>query len=86
MAIQLPDLPFEKNALVPYISANTLDFHYGKHHKAYVDNINNLITWNRSCSSRPGHDHQEDSWRHCPCRFFQQRRTGMESYLLLAKH
>lgn len=44
MAIQLPDLPFEKNALVPYISANTLDFHYGKHHKAYVDNIDNLIS------------------------------------------
>ena len=43
MAIQLPALPFEKDALAPYISANTLDFHYGKHHKAYVDNINNLI-------------------------------------------
>jgi len=44
MAIQLPALPFEKDALAPYISANTLDFHYGKHHKAYVDNINNLIS------------------------------------------
>ncbi len=44
MAIQLPVLPFEKDALAPYISANTLDFHYGKHHKAYVDNINNLIS------------------------------------------
>jgi len=44
MAIQLPVLPYEKDALAPYISASTLDFHHGKHHKAYVDNINNLIS------------------------------------------
>jgi len=44
MAIQLPDLPYTKDALTPVISANTLDFHYGKHHKAYVDNANKLIT------------------------------------------
>lgn len=43
MAIVLPDLPYPKDALAPYISANTLDFHYGKHHKAYVDNANKLI-------------------------------------------
>jgi len=43
MAITLPQLPFENDALAPYISANTLDFHYGKHHKAYVDNLNKLI-------------------------------------------
>jgi Fe-Mn family superoxide dismutase len=43
MAITLPDLPFAKDALAPVISANTLDFHYGKHHKAYVDNLNKLI-------------------------------------------
>ncbi|MEN6319863.1 MAG: superoxide dismutase [Syntrophaceae bacterium] len=43
MAIQLPELPFSKDALTPVISANTLDFHYGKHHKAYVDNTNKLI-------------------------------------------
>jgi superoxide dismutase, Fe-Mn family len=43
MAIVLPDLPFAKEALAPYISANTLDFHYGKHHKAYVDNANKLL-------------------------------------------
>lgn len=36
-------LPFEKNALEPYISSKTLDFHYGKHHQAYVDNLNKLI-------------------------------------------
>jgi len=43
MAISLPDLPFAKDALAPFISANTLDFHHGKHHKAYVDNLNKLI-------------------------------------------
>ncbi|MEE9913550.1 MAG: superoxide dismutase [Deltaproteobacteria bacterium] len=43
MAINLPELPYAKDALAPYISANTLDFHYGKHHKAYVDNLNKLI-------------------------------------------
>lgn len=44
MAISLPDLPFAKDALAPVISANTLDFHHGKHHKAYVDNLNKLIS------------------------------------------
>ena len=43
MAIILPDLPFAKDALVPHISANTLDYHYGKHHNAYVTNLNNLL-------------------------------------------
>jgi superoxide dismutase, Fe-Mn family len=42
MAIQLPDLPYAKDGLAPYISANTLDFHHGKHHRAYVDNTNKL--------------------------------------------
>lgn len=44
MTINLPDLPFGKDELAPYISANTLDFHYGKHHKTYVDNLIKLIT------------------------------------------
>ncbi|HET6459585.1 MAG TPA: superoxide dismutase [Syntrophales bacterium] len=43
MAILLPDLPYAKDGLEPYISAKTLDFHHGKHHKAYVDNANKLI-------------------------------------------
>ncbi|MGZ3596516.1 MAG: superoxide dismutase [Syntrophales bacterium] len=43
MAIKLPDLPYAKDGLAPYISANTLEFHYGKHHRAYVDNTNKLI-------------------------------------------
>jgi Fe-Mn family superoxide dismutase len=43
MAIQLPDLPYAKDALAPVISANTIEFHYGKHHRTYVDNLNKLI-------------------------------------------
>ena len=42
MAFELPPLPFAKDALAPHISANTLDFHHGKHHNAYVTNLNNL--------------------------------------------
>ena len=41
--VELPQLPFAENALDPVISANTLSFHYGKHHKAYVDNTLKLI-------------------------------------------
>jgi Fe-Mn family superoxide dismutase len=41
--ITLPELPYAKDALAPVISANTLEFHYGKHHRAYVDNLVKLI-------------------------------------------
>ncbi|MFC1965749.1 superoxide dismutase [Chloroflexota bacterium] len=41
---QLPELPYAKDALAPHISAETIEYHHGKHHKAYVDNINRLIT------------------------------------------
>jgi Fe-Mn family superoxide dismutase len=43
MAFELPPLPYEKNALEPHISAETLEFHHGKHHQTYVTNLNNLI-------------------------------------------
>jgi Fe-Mn family superoxide dismutase len=39
----LPALPFAKNALAPHMSEETFDYHYGKHHQAYVTNLNNLI-------------------------------------------
>ncbi len=39
----LPALPYAKDALAPHISAETMEFHYGKHHQAYVTNLNNLI-------------------------------------------
>ncbi|MBU3639811.1 superoxide dismutase [Polynucleobacter sp. AP-RePozz3-80-G7] len=43
MEHKLPALPYELDALEPYISKETVEFHYGKHHKAYVDNLNTLI-------------------------------------------
>ncbi|MFH0846785.1 MAG: Fe-Mn family superoxide dismutase [Chloroflexota bacterium] len=43
MEHKLPPLPFSKDALAPNISAETIDYHYGKHHQAYVDNLNKLI-------------------------------------------
>lgn len=43
MEHKLPPLPFAKDALEPVISAETLDYHYGKHHQAYVNNLNKLI-------------------------------------------
>jgi superoxide dismutase, Fe-Mn family len=43
MSHQLPPLPYEKTALEPFITAETLEYHYGKHHQAYVTNLNNLI-------------------------------------------
>jgi Fe-Mn family superoxide dismutase len=43
MPFTLPALPYDKNALAPHMSAETLEFHHGKHHKAYVDNLNKLI-------------------------------------------
>ncbi len=43
MAIELPALPYAQDALEPHISAETLEFHYGKHHQAYVTNLNKLI-------------------------------------------
>lgn len=43
MAFTLPPLPYDKNALAPHMSAETLDYHHGKHHQAYVTNLNKLI-------------------------------------------
>ena len=43
MAIALPALPYARDALAPHISAETIDFHYGKHHQTYVDNLNKQI-------------------------------------------
>jgi len=43
MAFVLPSLPYAKNALAPYISEQTVEFHYGKHHAGYVNNLNKLV-------------------------------------------
>lgn len=47
MKFELPPLPYAPEALEPVISAQTISFHYGKHHQAYVNNLNNLITGTR---------------------------------------
>jgi Fe-Mn family superoxide dismutase len=52
MPFELPALPFAHAALEPHMSARTLDFHYGKHHKAYVDTLNTLL---------PGTDYEKAS-------------------------
>lgn len=43
MAYQLPNLPYEYNALEPYISKSTLEFHHDKHHAAYVNKFNDAV-------------------------------------------
>ena len=43
MAFELPALPYANDALAPTISAETIEFHYGKHHQTYVNNLNNLV-------------------------------------------
>jgi Fe-Mn family superoxide dismutase len=43
MAFELPPLPYAQDALEPYMSAETLEYHYGKHHKTYVDNLNKAV-------------------------------------------
>lgn len=43
MAFELPALPYARDALVPHISPETIDYHYGKHHQTYVTNLNNLV-------------------------------------------
>ena len=43
MKFELPALPYAKDALAPHVSANTLDFHYGKHHQAYMTNLEKAI-------------------------------------------
>jgi Fe-Mn family superoxide dismutase len=43
MPFELPKLPYAADALQPFISKQTIDFHYGKHHQAYVNNLNNLV-------------------------------------------
>ena len=79
MAFELPDLPYSKDALAPAISAETLDFHHGKHHKTYVDRLNgaiegtdmadksleDVIKWAASDSSRTGvFNNAAQTWNH----------------------
>jgi Fe-Mn family superoxide dismutase len=77
MAIQFPKLPFALDALEPFISRKTLQFHYGKHHKAYVETLNKLIegtSYDRydlddimqaSCGKKPKiYNNAAQAWNH----------------------
>ncbi len=52
MAFTLPELPYAKDALSPHISAETLDFHHGKHHQAYVTKLNSLVEADSSLAGK----------------------------------
>ncbi len=52
MAFELPALPYASDALAPHISAETLSFHHGKHHNAYVTNLNNLVAADASLAGK----------------------------------
>ncbi|HMV66576.1 MAG TPA: Fe-Mn family superoxide dismutase [Myxococcota bacterium] len=52
MAFVLPELPYAKDALAPHISAETLDYHHGKHHQAYVTNLNKFVEADPSLQGR----------------------------------
>ena len=83
MAIELPKLPYALDALEPHVSKRTLEFHHGKHHKAYVDKTNELIA-NTDLADKsleeivPGGGGSEGQDR-----AVQQRRAGLESHLPL---
>ncbi|KAJ3412531.1 hypothetical protein HDV05_000612 [Chytridiales sp. JEL 0842] len=51
MSFVLPELPYEKTALAPHISPETIDYHYGKHHASYVTKLNSLISTNPTLST-----------------------------------
>lgn len=52
MAIELPPLPYKEDALTPYISAETVDFHYNKHHKGYLNKLNNILEQNADLATK----------------------------------
>ena len=76
MAFTLPDLPYAKDALAPYLSQETLEYHHDKHHNAYVTNLNGLIDGYRQRRQVAGGDHP--GGRAGPS--VQQRRPGVEPH------
>ncbi|HYE99987.1 MAG TPA: superoxide dismutase [Planctomycetota bacterium] len=56
MAFSLPPLPYDKGALAPHMSAETLDFHHGKHHNAYVTNLNAAVQKQPELDGKPLHE------------------------------
>ena len=79
MAFELPKLPYAMDALAPNISAETLEFHHGKHHATYVTKLNNLIKGTKLENASLEADHQGGR----PRRPVQQRGAAFQSQLLL---
>ena len=71
MAFTLPPLPYAENALEPHISAKTLSFHYGKHHKGYVTKLNELIKDTDLANPAAGRRHHENRGRRRQGRYLQ---------------
>ncbi len=82
MPFTLPDLPFAKDALGTFMSAETFDYHHGKHHKAYVDKLNGFVADKGLEGSLDGH-HSQSQGRRRQGRL-QQCRAALEPQLLLA--
>ena len=83
MAFELPPLPYPKNALEPHISEQTFDFHHGRHHQAYVTNLNNLVKGSPLESQSLEEIIKATLQGQLEDRHLQQRRAGVEPHLLL---
>ena len=81
--ISLPPLPWGESDLAPHISQETISFHYGKHHKAYVDNANKMIE-GTDLANAALEDIVKAAWRQARQEgSVQQRRPGLEPHVLL---
>ena len=78
----LPSLPYADNALEPVISAKTLGFHYGKHHKTYVDNLNKLVA-GTELAEKSLEEVITATAGQAKVRHFQQCGASLEPYILL---
>ncbi len=84
---ELPKLPWPDDALQPMISATTIGFHYGKHHKAYVDTLNKLLADAPDLADLSIEELiTATSGNPQPRRNLQQRRADVEPHLLLEQH
>ena len=89
MAHQLPPLPYDASALEPHIDAQTMQIHHGKHHAAYVNNLNAALEKHPDLQSKSAEDLIRNSQRRAgghPHRRAQQRRRPCQSHDVLADH
>ena len=82
----LTPLPYAENALEPVITANTVGFHYGRHHKGSVDNLNKLIAGTEYADLSLENDNHQYRRTVRKSRDFQQRGANLQPHVLLEKH